>query len=149
MPELHGLSRTPDYKVWLSMRQRCNDKAQDNYEYYGGRGIKVCERWNSYTNFLSDMGKKPSPEYELDRIDCDGDYEPNNCRWVTRVEQARNKRVYKSNKSGFKGVHWTKSYGGAWTAQIRHMGKIVYSRRFQNKLEAVKERNEALNKLVK
>jgi hypothetical protein len=84
---------TAEYSAWLGMRKRCqNSKCQD-WPDYGGRGIKVCERWQIYTNFLADMGRRPSPKHSLDRIDNDGDYEPSNCRWATPKEQYENRRV--------------------------------------------------------
>lgn len=75
------------------MHRRCYDRRNNRYYAYGGRGIRVCARWRDFGNFLEDMGRKPSPEHSIDRKDNDGDYEPNNCRWATATEQARNKRT--------------------------------------------------------
>lgn len=80
------------YMTWSSMRRRCNNRNAQNYYLYGDRGIKVCERWDSYENFKEDMGERPSKEHSLDRIDHEGNYGPDNCRWATRLEQSRNKR---------------------------------------------------------
>jgi hypothetical protein len=89
----HGLSYTPEYKAWQTMRLRCTVPTNLAYADYGGRGIKVCDRWlNSVAAFIEDMGPKPSPRHELDREDNNGHYEPNNCRWVTRKVNDRNRR---------------------------------------------------------
>jgi hypothetical protein len=89
----HGLSYTPEYKAWQTMRLRCTVPTNSAYPDYGGRGIKVCDRWlNSVAAFIEDMGPKPSPRHELDRENNDGDYEPGNCRWVTRKINDRNRR---------------------------------------------------------
>lgn len=85
----HGMAGTPTYSTWAAMKKRCLNPKDEKYAYYGGRGISVTPRWNSFENFLKDMGEKPKG-LALDRIDNDGHYEPSNCRWATRQEQSGN-----------------------------------------------------------
>ena len=90
----HNLSKTAEYKTWLGIKSRCLNPKNEAYNNYGGRGIKICDRWlNSFENFYADMGLKPSEEYSIDRIDNNGHYEPGNCKWNTFEEQQNNKRT--------------------------------------------------------
>ena len=91
----HGHSRRKNwsrtYHAWSGMFWRCNPSNEKDFQYYGGRGIIICDRWKKFDNFLADMGECP-PKLELDRIDNNGNYEPGNCRWTDEVTQSRNRR---------------------------------------------------------
>jgi hypothetical protein len=95
-----GSKRTPTYLSWRAMRMRCENPKHDNYPMYGGRGIKICERWLVFENFLADMGERPEGT-TLDRINPNGHYEPSNCRWADKTEQSRNRRNTKYRRASY------------------------------------------------
>lgn len=110
----------PLYNVWYDMCRRCTNKDRHNYKYYGARGIKVCDRWLSFDNFVTDMGSRPDG-FELDRIDNDKGYDAANCRWISHRGNMLNKRAY--NALGVKGVYLSH---GRYQAAIRRFGKLMY-----------------------
>ena len=119
----HGKSRTSEYGIYLQMIARCHDPESKAYEYYGGRGISVCDRWrDSFEYFLKDMGDRP-PGFSLDRVDNDGDYKPENVRWATRKTQARNRRsnhILKFNDREQPLAAWSEELGiSSWVIQNR------------------------------
>lgn len=120
----HGLSHTPEYRVWKGMIARCENRARDFYPRYGGRGIKVCRRWRkSFPAFLADLGPRPSSRHTLDRIDNDRDYAPTNCRWATNEEQGQN--TSRTRKLTINGV----TLGvNAWARRLHLAKKTVLAR---------------------
>jgi hypothetical protein len=107
--------KSSTYNSWAHMIHRCTNPNNSQWRDYGGRGITVCARWMKFENFFADMGEAPKG-LSLDRIDNDGNYEPGNCRWATRLVQQNNQRMRKTNTSGFPGVY--KNRCGRWYAQL-------------------------------
>lgn len=135
--------KRPLYLIWSTMIQRCHNPKHVRYHDWGGRGIVVCDQWlNDYFAFERDMGIRPSPFHQLDRIDNNGNYEPGNCRWATASEQAINRRVKSTNTSGVTGVSLDRKIQ-KWKAYININKKQIVLGSFHDFDEAVKTRLEA------
>jgi len=137
----HGGTYSLEYSPWKAMRKRCSNPNDIRYPLYGGRGIKVCDRWNDFANFLSDMGPRPSHAHSIERINNNGNYEPDNCRWASPTEQERNTRGRKGIVP-VNGVSWhkcTKKY----IVQIGINGKSKYIGVFASLDEAKEARKQA------
>lgn len=128
--EYHGMAGTPTYISYMEMLKRCYDSSVIRFPKYGGRGISVCDSWrSSFLNFYQDMGEKPSKNHSLDRIDNNGNYEPGNCRWATKVEQANNK------SSNVLITHQDKTMSIAqWSREIGIPARILRQRLVRDKL---------------
>lgn len=111
----HDHSRTNIYRIWQGIKRRCYNPKYSGFENYGGRGIKMCDRWlHSFENFLADMGERPGKEYSIDRIDVNGDYSPENCRWATWKQQMNNttKTIHLSHNGVTHSItEWSEIYG--------------------------------------
>ena len=134
----HGLAKHRLYKTWKSMMQRCINANSKSYKDYGGRGIKVCDRWHDVRNFIEDMYPTFKEGLMLDRKNNDGNYEPNNCRWTTMTVQGRNTRIlYAHNTSGYRGVGF-KTGTSRYFARIKVNGKIIFIKNCESAIEAAK-----------
>lgn len=121
----HGYFGTPTYNSWAAMRQRCEYPSHIEYKRYGARGIKVCERWHKFENFLADMGERPEGT-TIDRKESDGDYTPDNCRWATKLVQANNSRS--NHYLEFNGKIQTLS---DWAREYGHLNGQVIAKRLR------------------
>ena len=123
----HGMSGNtlaPEYTAWVSMHARCSRRSCSQYKNYGARGIRVCKRWSSFEAFIADVGTRPSPEHSIDRRDSSGNYEPDNCRWATPSEQARNRRnnlLITHNGRTMPLVAWTEESGLSYMAVYQRL----------------------------
>ena len=130
---------------WHHMKTRCYDENYHSFHRYGGRGIKVCDRWlNSFQSFIDDMGYPPFEKAQLDRIDNNGNYEPSYCRWVTAKENANNRKPF-SNKTGYSGVSYKKKIG-KYCSQFYVNRKAIHVGSFKDPITAYKKRVEAIKK---
>lgn len=141
-----GLHQTkhPLYSTYKGMLARCNHPNGKYYKYYGGRGIKVCDEWSGklgFSNFVRDMGKRPEG-LTLDRVDSNGNYCKENCRWASMTEQALNRRLANVNTSGYAGVHYFKR-ANLWSAYIDFKGKRKNLGYFKKLADAVEARRGA------
>lgn len=146
----HGKSNTRLYKIWQSMKDRCYNESCTGYYKYGARGITICDEWldkeSGSANFINwAMENGYSNNLTIDRINNNGNYEPLNCRWATNEIQSRNKRTYKNNTSGHKGVYLTKNRK-KWRSDIRVNGKCIYLWAFDDIEAAVEARKQAETK---
>ena len=89
----HHMSNSPEHRIWVGIRKRCTNPKDTGFHLYGGRGVKICDRWDDFKNFYEDLGPRPSPQHSIDRINVNGNYEPGNCRWATPLEQGHNTRT--------------------------------------------------------
>ena len=122
--KIHGywVADHPNYVAWANMKSRCNNPDDASYKNYGGRGITYCREWEHFENFAKAMGIKPGPEYTLERVDNNRGYEPGNCIWATRHTQSMNRRTFKNNTSGERGVVLRKKTG-RYIAQVNFKNK--------------------------
>lgn len=118
-----GYAETAEYVAWVAMKTRCNNKNQAGWKNYGGRGITYCDRWESFENFLNDMGPKPTSNHTLDRINNDGPYDASNCKWSTRKEQSANKR----NNRIFE-IDGIKRCASEWADLMGFNSNVIYCR---------------------
>lgn len=138
----HGMRHVAEYNVWGSMIQRCTNKKDSGYKNYGGRGIAVSKEWLSFENFIEDMGRRPSDDLTLERVDNNKGYSADNCIWADRCTQAQNKRIRSDNKTGHMGVsidHIQNKY----MVTIQRGNKRLFLGRFTELGEAIAVRVKA------
>jgi len=123
---------------------RCNNINDPSYHNYGGRGIRVCDRWlgdDGFANFIKDIGERPSADYSIDRLDVNDNYCPENCRWASHTQQMINRRMFKNNKSGYTGVYITKNK--KYLAILKMNNKVMLCKQFKSIDEAIAARKNA------
>ena len=136
----HGKAHSAEWSVWKNIIRRCTKPKDKAYHHYGGRGITVCDEWLVFENFWRDMGDRPSPDMQIDRVDNEKGYSKDNCRWASRTENMHNRRIYKNNSSGVKGVMRN---GKNWHAELKINGEKVLSKTFTKIEDAIAARKAA------
>lgn len=147
MPEKHGYAHRGKkdslYNRWIMMRNRCYNESAEDYEYYGGRGIKICAEWDDYENFRNwAMANGYNRKLQIDRIDTDGDYEPTNCRWVSQYINEQNRRKFKNNQTGMTGVCYVPQKE-KYTTYINRFDKRIFLGDYKTLDEAYAARRAA------
>ena len=137
----HGMVNTPEYQAYQGMMDRCYNINSKEYDCYGGRGINVCDRWRgNFPAFFQDMGKRPYNSYSSDRINVNGNYEPQNCRWTDIYTQAQNRTLRRDNNTGITGVS---KVGNRYRVKITAFGKVHHIGYFPTIEEAKLARKKA------
>lgn len=143
----HGMAKHPLYKVWQGMKVRCYSENHKHYPNYGGRGITVCDRWkDSFENFHEDVGEGYEKGLQLDRVDNDGNYEPDNVRWVTPHQNTMNTGSRKGSTSKYKGVCWDKRES-KWRATITKNSRSYDLGGYKNEVDAAIAYNKAAEQM--
>lgn len=143
----HGMHGTPTYQTWEGMISRCNNPNNSKFQDYGGRGITVCPKWLFFKSFYKDMGIKPE-KLTIDRIDNNKGYYKENCKWSSRLEQIRNQRPNKVNKTGNRGVYWIE-HRQRYCVRIMANYKLIHIGYFVNLNDAILAREQAEKKYWK
>ncbi len=139
----HAMTKHPMYSSWANLKKRCVNPNDTRYIDYGGRGITICEEWLTFINFCNDMKDTWQEGLSIDRIENDKGYYKENCRWATDLQQAHNKRIQKSNTSGYVGVFFKKNHTvNKWGANAAYDGKRIHIGYFATALEAAIERDK-------